>query len=85
MNSGWQVLLVMLNLYSWLILLRVIVSWVAPHSRNPLAEMLRSLTDPVLRPIQAMLPPLGGFDLSPLVAFFIIRLLQNLIVNAVGY
>jgi YggT family protein len=56
------------------------MSWfVSPHSRNPIAEMLRKVTDPILRPISELLPLAGGIDLSPLIAFFALTLAQWLI------
>ncbi|HET6232867.1 MAG TPA: YggT family protein [Longimicrobiaceae bacterium] len=83
---GWALLLATLNLFKLLILARVILSWVvSPMSRNPAVEAIRRITDTVLRPISSILPPMGGLDLSPLVAFFAISLLQNLIASQLVY
>ncbi|MDR3352674.1 MAG: YggT family protein [Zoogloeaceae bacterium] len=49
-----------------LILLEVVFSWINPQ--HPLAWTVRELTAPLLRPIRRLLPPIAGFDLSPLVA-----------------
>jgi len=71
-----------LELFKWLIVARAVASWfVAPHSRHPAIELLRRITDPVLRPIAAALPPMGGVDLSPVVAFLVIAVLQRLVVS----
>ena len=72
----------LLSLLQILIIGRVILSWVAPGSRSPLAEFVRSVTDPILRPIQAILPSTGPVDISPMVALLLIWLLQNLIAGA---
>lgn len=65
----------LLVLYMVLILAGVIVSWVGQNVRHPIIPLLFQLTDPVLAPIRRILPPLGGFDLSPLVAIIAIQFL----------
>ncbi|HEV7587685.1 MAG TPA: YggT family protein [Longimicrobium sp.] len=74
-----------LSLVQLLIIARVIVSWVAsPMSRNPVVQLIRSVTEPILAPIRSILPRTGMFDLSPMVALFAIYLLQNLIARAIS-
>lgn len=71
-----------LEVLKWLVLIRVLLSWfVSPYSDNPLVEMLRRVTDPILRPLQQVIPPMGGLDISPLVAFFAIQLTQTMLVR----
>lgn len=56
-----------LNLFIFSIIILVIISWVAPqiHSQsNPLASILRSITEPLIRPARKLIPPIGIFDLS---------------------
>ena len=68
-----------LEVLKWLVLIRVLLSWfVSPYSDNPLVEMLRRVTDPILRPLQQVIPPM---DISPLVAFFAIQLTQTMLVR----
>ncbi|MFL5538496.1 MAG: YggT family protein [Longimicrobiaceae bacterium] len=72
-----------LSLVELLIVLRVILSWVAsPVSRNPLVQLVRQVTEPILAPIRSILPRTGMFDLSPMVALFAIYALQSLIRGA---
>ncbi|HEX2201919.1 MAG TPA: YggT family protein [Longimicrobium sp.] len=81
--GGWQVLLMMLDLLTILILVRVVLSWiVSPVSRNPLVEMVRQVTDVILRPIQSVMPNLGPIDISPMVAILALSLLKTLIASA---
>lgn len=71
-----------LEVLKWLVLIRVLLSWfVSLYSDNPLVEMLRRVTDPILRPLQQVIPPLGGLDISPLVAFFVIQMTQSLLLR----
>ncbi len=65
--------------YFVLIIARVIVSWVANQSRHPIIPLINQLTDPVLRPISKLLPPMGGVDLSPLLALIALRFLLLLL------
>jgi YggT family protein len=81
--TGWLVLFYLLEVAKWLVIVRAVASWfTSPYSRNPLLETLRRITDPILEPIRAVLPAMGGVDLSPLVAFFLILVLQSLIRTA---
>jgi YggT family protein len=62
-----------LSLYTWTILVYVILSWVSPGGYHPLTMMLSELNQPVLRPIRRILPPVSGLDLSPLLAVILIQ------------
>ncbi len=73
--------LAILNVYSLLIFGRVILSWVNPNPRNELLVWVIRLTEPVLGPIRALIP-LRGIDLSPIVAWLLIRFLMKLIIQA---
>lgn len=72
-----------LTLLFWAILIRAILSWVQPDPRNPIVQFLDRVTNPILYPLQRIIPPLGGIDLSPLVAMLLIELLKGLLVNAI--
>ena len=74
-----KLLVALLLTYFVLIIAMVIVSWFASQSRHPLIPLIYQLTAPVLRPIQRLVPALGGIDLSPLFALIIIRALLLLL------
>ena len=79
---AWILIYYTLEILKWLIIARALMSWfVAPGSDNPLVAFIRKVTDPILRPVSEMIPAMGGVDLSPLVAFFAIMLLQQLVVR----
>lgn len=76
------VLYYVLEVLKWLIIIRALMSWfVSPGSDNGLARFVRRVTDPILRPVSDMLPPMGGLDVSPLLAFFAIYLFQQLLLR----
>ncbi len=76
-----SILDMLLTFYMWVIIIRALISWVSPDPYNPIVRFLMAATDPVLRPIQRMLPPMSGLDLSPLVAIFLIYFLQAFVVR----
>lgn len=70
-----NLILDLLEIYILLIIIRAVLSWVRVDSRNRFVHTLNVLTDPVLIPIQRVIPPIGGtVDISPLVAIVLIQL-----------
>lgn len=65
------------SMIKWMTLLMAVLSWVNPHS--PVTPIVNHLTAPLLRPIQRVVPRLGGFDISPLVLFLIAQIVQMVI------
>ncbi len=86
-----DVVLLVLNLYQWVVIIAALFSWLyAFNVVNPrnavvmaIANTLYRLTEPVLRPIRQILPSMGGMDLSPVVLLIGIYFLQRLIVTSV--
>jgi YggT family protein len=61
------------------IILQVILSWLAPATYNPATILLFNLTEPLLRPVRNLVPPMGGLDLSPLVVLLGLQVVSMLI------
>lgn len=77
----------LIQAYIWVILLQVVVSWLLifgviniehPQAKN-LVSLLTKLTDPVYKPIQKYIPPIGGIDITPLIVILGLSLLQGII------
>ncbi|NER61580.1 YggT family protein [Pseudomonas sp. MAFF212428] len=69
----------------WLaMIIMVIVSWIAPGSHNPAAELAYQISEPVLAPFRKLVPNLGGMDISPIFAFIAIQLIQSFVVPPVA-
>jgi YggT family protein len=64
-----------------LLIIEVIFSWINPHA--PLAPFVHALNDPLLRPLRRMIPPVGGLDLSVLVALILLQIVQYLLRQAI--
>ena len=87
MRSILYVILLVLDLYIWLLIAAAVLSWLVAfnvvNARNQFVAMLGDflfrITEPVLRPIRNMMPNLGGIDISPIVVIFIIIFLRYVI------
>lgn len=66
----------LLAFYTLLIFIRIIFSWVMISYSNRVMRFLVNTTEPLLGPLRRIVPPLGMFDISPIVAFFILWLFQ---------
>ena len=62
----------------WVLIIRAILSWVS-QGYNPIELVMQQLTEPFLAPIRRVIPPLGGLDLSILIAIIGLQFLQILI------
>lgn len=63
-----------------LLLARAVVSFLPLDPWNPVVQWLRRLTEPMLAPIRRFVPPVGGFDLSPIVLLLGLALLRSVLV-----
>jgi len=81
-----RILHILLTLYIWVLLARVILSWIQVPSLYQLKVILYKLTEPVLSPIRRFVPPyrFGGLDISPIIAFLIILFLDSFIVRSLS-
>jgi YggT family protein len=70
------------QLLFYLIIIRAIMSWFNP---NPmLVRLLNTVTDPILNPVKKHVPPLGGLDLSPLVAIVLLQIVEILLADPIS-
>ena len=67
-----ELLILSLNLFFFVILIRIILGWFAPATHNPLTMMLHSLAEPILAPFRRWVPPMGGIDISPILPIILI-------------
>jgi YggT family protein len=91
MRALLDVVLLVLQLYWYIVLAMIIMSWLIAfnvvNTRNQFVSqvwrVLESLTDPVLRPIRRRMPNFSGLDLSPLILFIAIYFVQQIILRYV--
>ena len=72
-----QVLASMLRLFSLMLVIYALLSWVITDPRHPVFLFLKSMVEPVLNPIRKVLPPMGGFDISIVAALMGIEILRS--------
>jgi YggT family protein len=78
-----QILDYVLWAYAWILLGRVVISYINADPNNPLIRFLYSATEPVLQRVRAKLPVTsGGFDLSPIVVWLAVMFLQRFLVRS---
>ena len=70
-----DLIMFVLNIYTWVIIAAAVISWVTPNPYNPVVRMLRRLTEPVLAPLRQLLPPWKtfGLDFSPMIIILLIQ------------
>lgn len=73
-----QLASLVLSYIFWAVLLRVILSWVAPDPHNPIVRVVIQVTEPIMAPCRRILPPMGGFDFSPLIVLLGVQFLKIL-------
>jgi YggT family protein len=66
----------LVQFYFFAILAMIILSWVAPGGNSPVLYLLYQLTEPVMAPFRKIIPPMGGLDLSPILVFIAINVIQ---------
>ena len=72
-----QVLASMLRLFSLMLVIYALLSWVITDPRHLVFRFLQSMVEPVLNPIRKVLPPMGGFDISIVAALMGIEILRS--------
>ncbi len=72
---------IIFELLNYLLIARIVLSWI-PHNRyHPIIHIVYNITEPILEPFRNMINPVGGMDLSPIIVFFLLRLLHGYLVN----
>jgi len=79
-----ELVLLLINIFIFSILVQVVLSWINPGTYTPVGALLQSLTNPILAPIQRIIPPVSGIDLSPLFALIGLQVLKMLIHPLIG-
>jgi YggT family protein len=91
-NPVFWLILKILDIYSWVVIAAVIVSWLVAFgvinlyntAVRSIVHVLDALTEPVFAAVRRILPPIAGLDLSPLVVLFAIWFLQYSLIWVAG-
>ncbi|MFN2183572.1 MAG: YggT family protein [Anaerolineae bacterium] len=87
MSTVATIVSVLFQVYEFLLLIRVLLSWInidpsRPAIDHPAIQILIRITDPVLAPLRRLIPPIGGtVDISPVVALIILEVVRRILVS----
>ncbi|MCY3708761.1 MAG: YggT family protein [Caldilineaceae bacterium] len=71
-----------LQIYTFVLLIRILITWIPnldPY--HPIVQLLFQVTEPVLEPARKLIPPIGMIDISPIVVFIVLGILQDLLMQ----
>ena len=68
----------LIDLYTIVVFVAVIISWLQLPPYNPIVRYTRMLTEPLLAPIRRILPPVAGLDFSPLILLILLRIIRGI-------
>ncbi|MGQ9824326.1 MAG: YggT family protein [Desulfotomaculales bacterium] len=75
----YRVVNVLFQVYYWLIFIRIVLSFIRHNPYQPLIRFIYEVTEPWLRIFRRFVPPVGMIDFSPVIAFFALELLRQLV------
>ncbi len=78
-----MILINIIDLYSLIVFVAVILSWVQLPHDNPIAQFVDSVTEPLLGPIRRALPPMSGLDFSPMILLVGLQILKGFLIGSV--
>jgi len=74
-----QVAMLAIQIFWFAITIGIIASWIAPGNYHPALQLLHQISEPLLAPARRLLPAMGGLDLSPIIVFLVLGLLQKML------
>ncbi|MGM0533820.1 MAG: YggT family protein [Campylobacterota bacterium] len=75
-------ILMVITLYTWVVIISALITWVNPDPYNPIVQVLRRLTEPVFDGVRRFIPTnVGGIDLAPMIVIIALIFLKNLLFN----
>ncbi|WP_165364256.1 YggT family protein [Sporolactobacillus sp. Y61] len=70
-----EILTKLINIYSWLLIIYIFMSWVPSVQNSSIGQILARICEPFLAPFRKIIPPIGGMiDISPIIAFFVLQM-----------
>jgi len=80
----FQVLMKTLGIYSALLIIRILLTWFPNLDwSNPILTTISSITDPYLNLFRGIIPPIGGLDISPILAILLLDFVKNQVIGGI--
>jgi len=88
-----QILILALDILFWIIIAHVVMSWLIAfgvvnlqnNNARKAVQILQKITDPIYKPLQKIIPSIGGIDITPIIVIFAISILKNIIATNLMY
>lgn len=76
MGTVASIIILLMNIYSWLIIIYILMSWVPNARESGFGQMLGQIVEPYLEPFRKIIPPIGMLDISPIVAILALKIAE---------
>lgn len=83
MISLERIVYIIFQVMIWLVAIRCILSFIRHDPYQPIIRFIYEVTEPIMAPFRRLMPTAGGIDFSPMVVFFVLQLLQSLVLGIV--
>ncbi|MFN5367125.1 MAG: YggT family protein [Roseiflexaceae bacterium] len=83
MSFFYSLVVLFIKIFSYAIIGRVIMSWIDQPGSMRITQILNEVTEPILAPLRSIIPSVGMFDLTPIIAMLLLQLLEGLVRGAV--
>ena len=83
-NDVFNLLATAVQIYTYVLIARIVVSWLQVDRSNPAVQALFQVTEPVLEPFRKLIPPIGMIDISTIVVIILLRILEAVLRNMAG-
>lgn len=81
-----QILSMVIMLYTWVVIIAALITWVNPDPYNPIVQILYRLTEPVYRWIRRLIPTvIGGIDIAPIIVILALQFTDKFLVRLLHY
>lgn len=81
MNPLIGVINLAFQVYTWILFIRILLSWIRHNPYHPIIRFIYEITEPLLSLFRRIIPPIGIIDISPIAAFFAIELVRRFLIG----
>jgi len=78
-----KIVQVAFNVLTYLVIARILLSFIRHNPYQPVIRFIYEITEPIMAPFRRLIPPVGGIDFSPIILFFVIRLVEGLVIDII--
>ena len=72
---------IIIDIYFYAIIIQIVISWINPQRISPIVAVLQRVTEPLLRPVRRIIPPIAGIDITPIPVLIFLKLITIMLAN----